>query len=491
MAKKSIGIDIGRSHLRAVQMVRTPDGFRVEKAYGIKLRRRTDSPVNVIRALTSEHGFDRRAEVAACLPHHAIFFADTRIDAAALEDLRAGDTTALKDDFPITAEKALVQVCSTRQLEDDRYSVLVAATSSDLLEEELSLLGEGRLQPVHVETPTTAAFTAVAFNHPECQRETALILCVEEAALNLAVTYNGHLLMVRNIPMQAPPDNDMEAVARQVTDVLSREIEITWRKLFDTEPDANLRVFLVAESQAGRYLAAAIGADVNCQVTLVDPYAKVERARDIDARFPVCVAEGLALRRLVTEPAGTVDFLAAQGPTKTSQRNVRKELVVCASLLAVTLFVWIVGSFVRLARLESQYAAVKATIEDVAREALPDEANLVNPRVQLQQKLDAFRADSALLTSLEGSRMAPLEILRTLSLHQPQAQGLILDDLLVAGDSVRATGTCDSWATLLEWQQILEEIPEFDIVDIPNPRRDANTEKVHFTLSLSSGKTVQ
>ena len=67
----------------------------------------------------------------------------------------------------------------------------------------------------------------------------------------------------------------------------------------------------------------------------------------------------------------------------------------------------------------------------------------------------------------------------------------MLDDLLVATDSVRVTGSCDSFGTLLEWQRVLEEIPEFDIVDVPNPKKDAKTGKVNFTLSLSSGKTVQ
>ena len=491
MAKKSIGIDIGRSHLRAVQMVRTPDGFRVEKAFGIQMRRRTDSPVNVLRALTTEHGFDRRAEVAVCLPHHAIFFADTRIDGATLEKLRTGDTTALRDDFPIAPAKAMVQVCSTRQLEEDRYSALVAATSSDLLAEELSLLGEGRLQPAHVETPITAAHTAVAFNHPECQRETAVILCVEETTLNLAVIYEGHLLLVRNIPIQVPRDSDMESTARQITDVLSREIEITWRKLFDADPDPDLRVFLVAESKTGRYLTAAIQTDVNCQVTLVDPYAKIERAASIDARFPVCVAEGLALRRLVPQSTRSFNFLRAQGPVQKSQRGLRKELTVCGILLVATVIVWILGLLVQRSQLESQYATMKATIEEIARQTLPQETNLVNPLVQLQQKLDSFHDDSALLTSFHPGRLTPLGILRTLSIHQPARGTLMLDDVLVATDSVRVTGHCDSFETLLEWQRVLEEIPEFEVADVSNPQWDPKMKKVDFTLSLSSTRTVQ
>jgi len=491
MAKKSIGIDIGRSHLRAVQMARTSDGFRVEKAFGIQMRRRTDSPVNILRALTTQHGFDRRAEVAVCLPHHAIFFADTRIDGATLQGLRDGDTAALKDDFPIPPGRALVQLCSMRPVSEDRHAVLVAATSSDLLEEELSLLGEGHLQPTAVETPITAAQTAVAFNHPDCQRGTALILCVEDATLNLAVVDDGNLLMVRNIPMLVPRDSDLESMARQVTDVLNREIEITWRKLFETEPDADLRLFLVAKSQAGRYLAAAIEGEIDCQVTLVDPYARIEHASEIDARFPVCVAEGLALRKLMPQPAGSVNFLAAQNPRGKSQRSVTKELTVCAGLLAVTVVVWVVGLFMQVSRLESQNAAIKAQIQDVFQQALPEERNIVNPVAQLQQKLDSFGADSTLLTSFQPGRLTPLEILHVLSVHQPPGEKLTFDDLLVATDSVRVTGSCDSFGTLLEWQRVLEETPGFDSVDIPHPNKDAKTGKVHFTLSLASGRTVQ
>jgi hypothetical protein len=53
------------------------------------------------------------------------------------------------------------------------------------------------------------------------------------------------------------------------------------------------------------------------------------------------------------------------------------------------------------------------------------------------------------------------------------------------------TGHCDSFATLSGWQRLLEEIPGFEIVDQPNPGRDAKTGSVRFTLSLSSRKTVQ
>jgi hypothetical protein len=367
----------------------------------------------------------------------------------------------------------------------------VAATSSDLLDEELSLLSEGKLRPTSVETPITAAHTAVAFSHPESQRGTALLLCVEQTALNLAVIHEGNLLVVRNIPLLRSGESDPESIAHQVTDVLTREIEITWRKLFDADPDADLRVYLVSESRIARYLAAAIETDANCRVTLVDPYAGMRDTPSDDGRFPLCVAEGLALRKLLPEQAGAVNFLLPHNTRDRSLLSTKKELMVCGGLLATIILVWIAGLFFQLARLESQRIKIKEQINEVFRQALPEELNIVNPQAQLQQKLDSFDSDTAMLTPFRRGRLTPLEILRLLSTHQPTEGDLRLDDLLVATDSVRVTGRCDSFTTFSEWQRVLETIPGFHTVDVPKQEKDAKTGKVHFTLSLSSGKAVQ
>lgn len=476
--------------MRAVQMARTPDGFRVEKTFGIQTRRSTDSPVDILRELTGAQGFDRKAEVVASLPHHAVFFADTQIDTAALKKLGTADTSALRDSFPIPAEEAILQVCSMRPLADGRHAVLVAATSSDLLQEELHLLSEARIRPTIVDTAITAAHTAVIVNHPEARQAVALLCCVDESLLTLAVTQDGEILMVRNIPLVLPQGHEPDALARQVTDVLGREIDITWQKLFGADPDTGLRVFLIASPKTAGPLATAIEGEIDCRTTVVDPYAHIERPTGTDAGFPVCVAEGLALRTLLPQPSGRINFLTPY-LTRTKPRvNIRRELAACAAFAAAIIVIWTLGLFVRRAHLESQYERIKTQERDLFRQTLPEEKNIVNPLAQLQQKLDAFRDESALLTSFQPGRLTALEVLHLLSTHRPAEGGPRLDDLLIAADSARVTGSCNSFAAVSEWQRMLEEVPGFDIADGPNPQKDAQTGKVRFTLSLSTRRTV-
>ena len=490
MVRRSIGIDMGRFHLRAVQIAQTPGGFCVEKVFARPTRRSTDSPIDMLRTLTAEQGFDRRAEVTACLPHHAIFFADVEVDAPTLQGLQAGDASSLRDDLPIVAEQAVVQVCSSRQLPNGRHGALVATTSSDLLAEGLALLEEGKVRATRIETPITAVHTAVGFNHPDSNEGVALLLVVDESVLSLAVVQDGNLLVVRNIPLRISRDSDEESIGRQVTDVLSREIEITWRKLFGVEAEADLRAFLVAPSAIAGHLAGAIQEAIGCRVTLADPFARIQRGEGIDGASPICLAEGLALRKLLPRESVPVDFLRAHTAQTRSPLNLRKELAVCGGLLIATIAVWIGGLFVHLSRLESQYAQVTTQIHDVFERTLPDE-KCVSPLAQLQQKLDAFRHESALLTAFQPGRLTALEVLHLLSTHGPADGSVRLEGIFIAADSTRVTGLGNTFAAVSDWQRLLDRIPGVEIADQQNIRRDDDTGKVRFTLSLSTRRTVQ
>jgi Tfp pilus assembly PilM family ATPase/Tfp pilus assembly protein PilN len=487
MPKRCIGIDIGRSHVHAVQMARTPEGFCLERAFGVQTRRSTDSLPDILQSLTRHYGFDRRAEVAVSLPHHIFFFADIEIDEAGLQRLRAADVTALRNHFPIPAEDIVAQVCSVLRFAGSKDSALIAATSTETLREQLQPLKEAGIRPVRVDTPITAAHAAVMMNHPESARGIALILYANESTLSLAVTHDGKLLLVRNIPVVSTPDASAASLARELAEVVGQEVEITWKRLFDTAPDASLRIFLVAAPTRVEMLMLSLQNKIDGQITLVNPYAHVARTAGVEADFPLCIAEGLALRTLQPETAGGIDFLAPYYAQTRPHREARRELRVCAGLAAGIAAVWVIGLFLQLSSLESDYARLKRQAVELFRQTVPEEQNIIDPAAQLQQKLDTLRKDAELFTCFNPGPLAPLEILQALSERTPAQGEPRLDDVLIAGGSVRVTGSCDSFATLSEWQRLLETIPGLQVVDVPSPKKDGSG-KVQFTISLSSIK---
>lgn len=484
--KRCIGIDIGRLHVHAVQVARTPDGTQVEKGIGIQTRRSTDSLVRVLRSLTHEHGFDPHAEIAVSLPHQTFYFADVQTDPAGVEAIRAGDTTRLKDCFPIPAEDVIAGICSVLSDKAGAGSLLVVAASCESLREQLNVLGQAGIEPAWVDTPTTAARATVLANHARAARGLAVMVYVDESTLSMTVMRDGSILLVRNLPMFSGENQDARALAQQTADVVAEEIEITWRRLFGKAPDAGLPLFLIASRRMAQSLASAITGKIDCEVVAIDPFAGVTKADAIEADFSLCVAEGLARRGLQGPTADNVDFLAAYRARTRPAVQPRRELAICGGLAAAAAAVWIIGLFVRLSALESQYANLKEQEVAIFQRVAPGESSVVNPAAQLQQKLDALRKECELFTCFNPGRPAPLEILSMLSRQMPARGSLKLHDVLIAADSVRITGSCDSFKTFFDWQQLLEKTPGLRLVDAPQPQKDPRSQKIQFTVSLST-----
>jgi Tfp pilus assembly PilM family ATPase len=469
-----------------VQIARTPTGLCVERVFGMQTRRSTDRAADILRSLVREHGFDRRARIAVSLPHNAIFFSEIETDEAGLETLEQGFTAELHNDLPIAADEAIGQICSTRQLSNGRQTVLLAATSGTLLKQELELLSQGKMQPAAVDTSVTALQTAIAHNHPESTEGNAALLSVDGGMLTLVITNAGRILTVRTIPVRG--GDDPETTARALAEVVALEAEITWRKLFGTDLNDALHLFLVCAPHAENQLTAAIEERTPCRITPVRPFAAFRACEGTTADFPVLVAEGLALRGFEANRPGRVDFLAALNARRERPRSAKQELTLCAALVIATALIWSAGLFVRLSRLEAQYAQVQQQIAETFRQALPEERNIVNPLAQFQQKLTAAREGDGLLGAFGPDRVRPLQVLHALSTQRPPDGNLQLDDLLVTGNSIRVVGSCDTFATLLSWRRLLARTSGFEVADAQSPEKDAQSGKVRFVLSLAPGR---
>lgn len=484
MAKRCIGIDI-TSYLRAVQIVRSGQELRVERVFSTPIRRSTDNLPDILRSLVSQHGFDRRAEVAVSLPHSAVFFRHVETDMAGLEQIRQGDSSALQPDFPIEPDEIITQVYSYHQLSEGKYSVLTAALRSESLRQRVAVLAQANINPNLVEARIFAVHSAIAANHPEIATDTALIAHVDDSYLTLAVTKDNDVLIVRNIPIVSYADYSVESVQEQLAQVLLREARITWRKAFDTDIEQDSKIYLVIGDDSYRNLKPLLEQSISCQVTLVDPYAKLQTPPDCPADGTLCVAEGLALRLLAREKSGGTNFLQVRDAHKASVLDPKKELAVCATLVAAIVVIWIVGLFLRLSYLERGYGDVNNEIREIFESTLPNE-NIVSPLVQLEQQFESFRRDHELFAPFYPTSSSAFDVLCNISKNTPAPANVKVDDLLIGADVVRVKGTCDSFESVYEWRRLLRNVPGFALVDVQDAQKEPKSGTVNFTILLSS-----
>jgi len=484
MVKRCIGIDIGSSCICAVQVMRTDEGFCVEKVLGTQIRRSTDSPGEVLRLLFNQHGFDRRAEVAISMPHDAVFFRNLETDSEGLEQIREGNWSALEHNFPVGAEKIVAQVYSYNPTPDGKYSVLTAVSTRQSLHERLSIFTEAKMHPGLAEAAIFAVHSTVAVNHPEIMAGQAIIAYIDGCYLTLAIIRDNDVVLVRSIPVITESEDDIKSVQKQMANVISREAQITWQKVFGNDIEQNTKIYLISTGQISDYMVLKIGKKLRSETTVVDCYAMVEDMSRHMVDTQVCVAEGLALRLLAPEKTKGINFLEAGKADAAPVLNLRKEFVFCATLIGLIAVFLLVGLFTRLSHLEAAYARIKNETTEIFQATLPDEKNIVNPLVQLEQKIESFR-DSRLFASLSDSGLSPLDALYKISTNSPLRENIKIDDILIAADTVRINGTCDSFEPVYQWQQLLQEDPAFTFVDVKYIEKQSKSGVVHFTMLLS------
>lgn len=484
--KRAIGIDIGASHLCAVQILRIGKAFCIEKVFKTQLRRSTDSPSAMLKAKMSEYGFSRRAAVAVSIPNESVFFRRLQADYTKLEQIRAAGPFALEYDFPIDPNETVGQIYSYRRMTAEKYSVLAAAIAKKSLRESFDIPLGAKMRPHLIDTTICAIHSTVAQNHPDIRTGAALLVHIAESFLTLAVVQDNSIVMVRHLPVVNVSEDDLASDPQRLVEVLSLEAEIIWRKLFDSELDRDTRLYLVTGDGNPTALKAAIEENLQCPTIIVNPYAKVLLKHLYRVPRDVFVAEGLALRILAPDKTRGVNFLEADNANMRPALNVKKEFAICAVLVAAIAIVSLVGLFMRLAQLEKEYAGVKNEMKNIFQRALPAEKNLVNPLAQLEQKLQALQKDYVLFGSLSGSGAEPLEVLNAIVTNTPSELKISLDDVQVTAESVRLAGTSESFESVYNWQHLLGHTDHFSTVDVlGDVHREPDSGRVRFVVLAS------
>jgi len=391
MAKCCIGIDIGSNRISAVQLSLQDGVLCVEKIFDAPTRRNTDSPSQLLHALFHRHGFDCNAEVAISIPHESVYFRTVQVDATNLVLLRTDTAAALENDLPLTNDQIIAQICSERHLSGDTYSILAAAMEKTSLQKCLNILAEAKIKPCCIEPAILAVHRIVVLNHPQAAQGRAVIAYIDDSHLILAVTENNDILIVRNVPIAAASDNDNDFAQHQITQLLARETEITWRKTFGEELPDHTTVYVAARRKVTEDLEATIAEALTCTALIVDPYKKLKYSADQKTDYALWISKGLALNILMHDQAAPVNFLQADTADTQHKLDARRELLTCGLLIAAIAVVACVGLFTRLASLEAKYSNINNETRDVFHAALPNVQNIVSPLVQLEQELQSLQ----------------------------------------------------------------------------------------------------
>lgn len=474
MNKRCIGIDIGPDYLSAVQVSRTDEGLFVEKTYSVKTRRAADSPSDKLTDLFILHGFDDQAETAVSIPDEAVLLRNVETGAETIEQ-----SSALQDGSIPNPDQFITKIHDPKHQTGRKKRALLISVDRGRLRKRLHILQKANIRPVLAETALFAANAAVVLNHPEAASGIALIIHLDKTHLTITITQAGSVTFGRKLPVF--DDNNLAAA-------VDSEIRLTYRKFFDSDISSDTKIYLIPELENSKTIEAELTKTLHCNIIHINPLGRVQHDQKLANDTNITIAEGLALRALSLEDTTGLNFVDALQGGEKHQFDPKKELKTIAKLSTAIILVAIASLFIRLWKLERQYGKIQKQTAELFQQTLPDEKNIVNPLVQMDQKITSLQAGYASIGGAADTSSGPLEIIQQLTQNVPEQADVTVDSLLMSSDSVRITGTAGTFAPVYEWQQQLQQVLRFASVDVKDIQRLTAGKTVSFTIVIAMAR---
>jgi len=496
MGRRSIGIDITPSVIYAVQLERRGRELRIERAFakavsdGVSSEKEASAvTIEALRSLIEEGGFRGHAPVAVAVPDGALLFQNMESDLPTLDHVRQVIAFELEDDFPLPADELVIDICSSRRTADKAWALLVGAVRKDALQERMKMLAQAGIDCDIAGANVCALCAATLANHPETAEGRSVIVLAGGRGMLIAVTQAEGILTVRNVPspVEAADEAYSDRAAKEAALTLVREIELTWRDAFAEPFASGTRIILAGETGFTDGAAEVFKQELPCEVTVLDPFARIGDSEKLETGPAYAVAVGLALEAMDEKVPG-INFLEVDRLKAKRTVGLRRAVVFLGVLLVAIVASSIAGLFLQLRRLENKSRLVKAEINRIFLSALPEAGHIVNEEAQVQElnaRLKALREEYNAFSAVGISGMTPLAVLQKISASVPRNLNIKISEMDIGGRSVRLTGITDSFSSVDELKSHLEELPEFEAVETGPVDMGRGENEVRFTFLIT------
>lgn len=475
MAHRIVGLDIGTSAVRAVELDASEGARPMLLAYGqVGLPpgavvdgeiRDHSRVVQSIQRLWKEGGFGARQVHLGIVGLRAII---REVDMPPIPLAELDDAVLYQADqvipFPLerTAISSKVIARSTDAEGAPQIRVLVAAAHRDLIDGIVSAVEDAGLEPVSIDLDTDAL--ARALNDPAFTGGSEAIVSVG-AGLTMVVIHQGGLLQfVRTIDIGGQtvteaiagaldiPNSDAEEVKRRlgragahdrraesvtatvVADLVS-EVHNSVR-FFSAQPgrDAPTRLLVTGGASQTVGFLAMLQQGIDIPVLPASPLSLIDTSK-----LPITDQEAAAINRTLAVPVGLAlpdrterpfNLLPADVTSRQAERRVRKVLVACGMVLLLLMIGGTLWRVLAVRSADHRVSALNAQLTHINSVTIPKYDKVVS----LQQKVRTLQAQDK---PLVAGQVDWLVVLNQLSQYMPSTA--VFSTLDLTGSDIPGT----------------------------------------------------
>lgn len=343
MAKQCIGLDIGSSSVKTVQLKKKGSGWALQ-AFGMQpLMPQTivdgtimdqGAVVDAIRQLWSRLKL-RNKEVAIAIAGHSVIIKKISVPAMKPEEIQANIAAEAEHHIPFGKEDVEIDYhVTSAQNASGQTELLLVAAKKEVVSDYVQVVKDAGLIPTVVDVAAFAGQNAFEMNYPLDGRETVVLINIGATISNINIIRDGVSLFTRDVTIGgnafteeiqkqlgisvdeaeaykvggAPGENGVvpqEAlrVMEGVSEVMAGEFQRSLDFFLATTSDANVtRVCLAGGSAKVASLHKAIERRSRLPLEVVDAWKRVEIDGSLDKSYlgnhaaEALVGVGLAMR---------------------------------------------------------------------------------------------------------------------------------------------------------------------------------------------------
>ncbi|MBI3327667.1 MAG: type IV pilus assembly protein PilM [Nitrospinae bacterium] len=507
MLRQVVGVDVGSSALKVVELRGTWKGFECVRAVERKLpvdHGTACPPEQIAQALTELLSANaiKPAGVVTAIPAQVTFVRNLQLPFRDPRKIREVLKFELEPHIPYPVEEVIVDFAKVRETEAGGCEILVVAAPKPAVAEHLRILELAGLVPEIVDWEIFGELNSylawrgavttglVALVNLGASKTTVKILQEGRVRFTRSIARGGHALTeairqrltLTTAQAEALKLSAAEHERSQITPAveaflgtLAKDIDHTLLA-FATQADERETVReLVLQGGGARFPEAV--------PFFSERYGVPTMVFDADQRlFPpsplglypqtaplMPVALGLALRGVRRRAVG-LDF----------RRGVAGALLVGLSLFDL---------YYQLRTKEHRYEDLQGQVETIFRDTFPDVRRSGNEIAQAREKLRELETKLKGIGTLGGLQGSSLEMLRELSVRIPQNLRVKIVDLSISIEGIGISGETNSFDGVDTLKKAFESSPYFEEVKVSQAKAGLDDKVVEFRISISLKKS--
>jgi general secretion pathway protein L len=524
MIKSMVGVDVGSTVLKVVELRGTWRGFEVVKA--VERRLPTESgtaypPEHLAQALSellSAHAI-KPTHLVSAIPAHATFVRNLTLPFRDPRKIRDVLKFEMEPHIPYPVEDVVVDFAKIRDTDAGGCEVIAAAVPKTAIADHLRLFELAGLAPEVVDWEVFGELNGYLAWRPGADSRPVALINLGASKTTVKIIQNGGIRFARSILRGG---NALTEAIRQRLTLTSAQAEAL--KLSDRDRDrANIaesietffamlakeidHTLLVYSTRAGEEPVQEIillggGAGLPEALPFFEAhYGLPTTLFDVNQRlFPpspttlqpqaglvMPVAFGLAARQLRRRPLG-LNFRREEFALRKSYEEVRGQLLSIAGLVALLVGLSLFDLYYHLRTKEMHYAQLQRQMESVFRETFPEVQRAANEISVAREKLRDIETNLKGVGTLSGPQGSALEMLRELAVRTPQGVPVKVTDLVISTEGINISGETQSFDGVDSLKKAYAASAYFDEIKVLPARAGPGGKGVEFKLAITLKK---